>query len=164
MLPSPRLCHFSGSANPPSFVIFSRHQRSQYYCTTSNIICPFHVNPTFPSFISPHNVTLHNVMTPLVDYGSSEGEEEEEPQTATLPIPTESTDKLKRKYDDTIPESTLPPLPSTFHNLYASNTRLSVRDDPNLHGGRTRVTPHIEGNWPTHLYIECMHKPLPINT
>jgi hypothetical protein len=39
--------------------------------------------------------------------------------------------------------------------LYASSIRVSVRDDPSLHGGRKRVIPHVEGNWPTHIYLEC---------
>lgn len=53
------------------------------------------------------------------------------------------------------PKSKLPALPTGFHDLYATSIRVSVRDDPNLHGGRKRVIPHVEGNWPTHLYLEC---------
>jgi hypothetical protein len=84
----------------------------------------------------------------LVDYASSDEDENED--STTVQIPT----NLKRKREDE-PPSNLPPLPSKFHDLYASTTRLSTTDDPSLHGGRKRVTPHVEGNWPTHLYIEC---------
>lgn len=85
----------------------------------------------------------------LVDYSSSDEEE-----IATTK--DETALNLKRKRNEELELSDLPPLPSQFHDLYASTTRVSTRDDPSLHGGRKRVTPHIEGNWPTHLYIECM--------
>lgn len=90
----------------------------------------------------------------LVDYVSSDDDEDEDAlsQSASLAA------SLKRKRDEGA--SDLPPLPSRFHDLYATATRVSTRDDPSLHGGRKRVTPHIEGNWPTHLYIECMFRPI----
>lgn len=110
----------------------------------------------------------------LVDYASSNDDEEEEEveegydvQTKVDPpaVPLVKSSSPRRGDEDVVAKelkrkrngggsSELPPLPSKFHDLYASTARLSTRDDPSLHGGRKRVTPHIEGNWPTHLYIE----------
>ena len=83
----------------------------------------------------------------LVDYSDSECSNDGDRQLG-------KAGARKRKYIETI-DPDLPPLPQSFHDLYASTTRLSNQDDPDLHGGRQRMTPHVEGNWPTHVYIEC---------
>lgn len=86
----------------------------------------------------------------LVDYSDSD-------DSAQDTAPAVPARNLKRKRDgmDTNAVSSLPPLPATFHDLYASTARASSQDDSKMHGGRQRVTPHIEGNWPTHVYLEC---------
>ena len=84
---------------------------------------------------------------PLVEYSDSENSGSSDNE-----MPRIQGIKRKRTAET---QSSLPPLPDTFHDLYASATRVSNQDDPDLHGGCQRITPHVEGNWPTHVYIEC---------
>ncbi|XXH05669.1 hypothetical protein Hte_012104 [Hypoxylon texense] len=87
----------------------------------------------------------------LVDYSSSESDDEEEAQS---PAVAAKRQKTSHDVSSAGASSTLPPLPAAFHNLYASTVRVSTGDDPTLHQGRKRVNPHKAGSWPSHLYIE----------
>lgn len=93
----------------------------------------------------------------LVAYSDSESEADDNGASPTVSSPPRPAKRLRTEQTSSKnleQTSSLPPLPAGFHDLYASSTRVSVRDDPSLHGGRKRVIPHVEGNWPTHVYLE----------
>lgn len=49
----------------------------------------------------------------------------------------------------------LPPLPSSFYDLYTSKpaSQLDSASETD-HLGKVRALPHIDGQWPTHVYLE----------
>jgi U6 snRNA phosphodiesterase len=87
-------------------------------------------------------------MAPLVDYPDSESELDERQASK------------RRALDGASPHKALPTLPTSFYSLYATNVRTAAADDPSLHGGRKRQVAHKEGNWPTHIYLECRSPPI----
>ena len=89
--------------------------------------------------------------TALVNYSDSDDSDH---HTVHV-LPARNLKRKRHGLDNAV--SDLPPLPAAFHDLYSSTTRASSQDDPSMHGGRQRVTPHVEGNWPTHVYLECRH-------
>ncbi|KAH7399476.1 U6 snRNA phosphodiesterase Usb1 [Pyrenochaeta sp. MPI-SDFR-AT-0127] len=87
----------------------------------------------------------------LVQYPDSDSDADDKNNAiAAQPLQQPTQSALKRKHS----QGDLPPLPAAFHDLYTANARVSTSDNPSLHGGRKRAVPHVQGNWPSHVYLE----------
>ena len=115
-----------------------------------------------PNLSSFHNQGSHDhyhlssLLMPLVDYPDSEDSDDNHGKADSKTGNADGSSSMKGKSLNDPTAAGLPPLPNTFHDLYASTSRVSNIDDPGLHGGRQRAAPHVEGQWPTHVYIECV--------
>ena len=92
---------------------------------------------------------------PVVNYSSSDSDDE----TIQKSVPSSSGNKRRKVISEKPGKAVtqMPSLPNSFLDLYATNVRTGTADDPTLHGGRKRAIPHIDGNWQTHVYLECMY-------
>lgn len=92
----------------------------------------------------------------LVDYASSSDEDEPECSSSGLKRSEVFKDPSKAGAlaSDSKRRKAVPPLPDRFHDLFTSNPKMS--ENSPVHEGRTRVLPHVDGMWPTHVYLEWM--------
>ncbi|RUS21339.1 SNF2 family N-terminal domain-containing protein [Endogone sp. FLAS-F59071] len=92
----------------------------------------------------------------IVDYDSSSGEEEDNGDAVVaataMAIPVKRKRVEEASLEEPRPKKALPSLPDAFLELYPDKCGKS--DDPSIHQGRLRSTPHVLGNWATHVYVE----------
>jgi hypothetical protein len=102
-------------------------------------------------FAAGYHISCHFMsLVAYLDSDEDDGQDVQDEKDQHAQAPQQRS--LKRRRDDA---SELPPLPAAFHDLYSTNARIGTRDDPALHGGRKRAVKHVDGNWPSHIYLEC---------
>ncbi|KAH7076435.1 U6 snRNA phosphodiesterase Usb1 [Paraphoma chrysanthemicola] len=91
---------------------------------------------------------------PLVEYPDSESDEAGQSDAKTAQPEQAALKGVVKRRRSQSAQTDLPPLPSAFFNYYSTNARVGTSDNPSLHGGRKRTIPHVEGMWPSHVYLE----------
>jgi hypothetical protein len=104
----------------------------------------------------PPGHTMSLVQYPDSESDDSAGDTQNASVPAQKPKPKPKPPLKRKRSPPAAGRDDLPPLPAAFHDLYATSARVGTSDDPSLHGGRKRAVPHVDGNWPSHVYLECM--------
>lgn len=104
----------------------------------------------FPTIFAISKVSLNKFkMAGLVDYSSSESDQEE---NVLSPMETSRTSiKLPMLLQVKETNQTT----SKIHQMRTSTRTLNEIETVEKHQGRTRSFEHVEGNWATHIYIDC---------
>jgi hypothetical protein len=100
---------------------------------------------------SDGNEDLNSSLPPAPSHNINQDNDEDD----SRPIKKRKTSPSLTTTKSSPATTSLPALPATFRDLYSSTVRTTVQDNPALHAGRQRATPHIVGNWPAHISLEC---------
>lgn len=84
-------------------------------------------------------------MKNLVEYSSSESENEEQAEATVQPaMPKVTVVQLAKPRTNKLPML-----------LETKSLNSQQKESPEEHQMRTRSIPHVEGNWVTHVFIDC---------